>query len=78
MKQTVVSIKVIVLQKKTFATKCNDNRTFSFGTHTAKLVARILRRRKERNLRIHVETRSLDIEGENDAEKDITTNCGHR
>jgi hypothetical protein len=30
-------------------TKCSDNRTFSFVTDTAKIVARILRRRKERN-----------------------------
>jgi hypothetical protein len=30
-------------------------------TDTAKIVARILRRRKERYLRIHVEKMSLDI-----------------
>jgi len=47
-------------------------------TDTAKRVLRILRRRKERNLRIHVEKMGLDIEEENDTESYITTNCGHR
>jgi hypothetical protein len=46
--------------------------------YLAKLVKRILRRRKKRNLRIHVEKMSLDIEEQKDAESDITTNCGHR
>ena len=47
-------------------------------TDTAKIVARILRRRKERRLRIHVEKMSLDIEEQKDADSDITTNCGQR
>jgi predicted DNA binding CopG/RHH family protein len=47
-------------------------------TDTAKIVAWILGGRKERNLRIHVEKMCLDIEGENDAQSDITTNFGHR
>jgi len=47
-------------------------------THTAKIVVRIFRRRKERNLRIHVEKMSSDIEGQGDAESVITTNSGHR
>jgi hypothetical protein len=47
-------------------------------THAAKTVARILRRKRERNLRIHVEKLSLDIEGQKDVESDITTNFWHR
>jgi len=39
---------------------------------------RILRGRKEKNLRIHVEEMGSDIEGQNEAESDITMNCGHR
>jgi hypothetical protein len=53
---------VIVLKKETKAAKCSDNRTFSFVTQTAKIVARILGSRKERNLRIHIENISLDTE----------------
>jgi hypothetical protein len=58
--------------------KSSDNRSFSFVTHTAKIVARILRRRKERNLKINVEKMNLDIEEQKDAESDITTKFGHR
>jgi hypothetical protein len=47
-------------------------------THTAKIVARILRRRKEKSLRIHVEEMVLDVEEQKDADSDITTNFGHR
>jgi hypothetical protein len=47
-------------------------------TDTAKIVARILRRRKERNLRIHTEKMRLGIEEQKDADSDITTNCGQR
>jgi len=69
---------VTVLWTKTKATKYSDNRTFCFVAHTAKIVARILRRRKEKNLRIHVEKMSLDMEKQKDAESDITTNFWHR
>ena len=51
---------------------------FCFVAHTAKIVKRILRRRKEKNLRIHVEKMSLDMEKQKDAESDITTNFWHR
>ena len=47
-------------------------------TDTAKIVARILRERKERNPRIHVEKMSSDVEEQKDAKRDITTNFGHR
>jgi hypothetical protein len=49
MKLTEVSVTAFVLQKKTKGTKCSDNLTFSIVTDTAKIVAGILRRRKERN-----------------------------
>jgi hypothetical protein len=44
-------------------------------TDTAKIVARILRRRKGRKLRIHAEKLILGIEDQKDAEIDITKNC---
>jgi len=47
-------------------------------TDTAKIVARVLRGRKERKLTIHVEKMSLDIEEQGDADSGITMNCGHR
>jgi hypothetical protein len=47
-------------------------------TDTAKIVASILRRRKERNLKIPEEKMSLGIEEQNDADSDITTSLGHR
>jgi len=47
-------------------------------TDTAKIVARILRRRKERKLTIRLEKTRLDIEEQKDADSDITTNFGHR
>jgi hypothetical protein len=47
-------------------------------TDTAKRVARILGRRKERYLRIHVEKINLVIEEQKDADSDITTKFGHR
>jgi hypothetical protein len=38
------------LQNKLKATKCSDHSTNSFITHTAKIVARILRRKTERKI----------------------------
>ena len=63
-------VKINLRKKKPNATKFSDSRTFSFVANTAKYAARILRRRKGRNLAIHVEKM--------DAGSDITTNCGHR
>ena len=40
----------IVLKKKTQATKCSDHRTISLIAHTAKIIAKILRRRIERKI----------------------------
>lgn len=44
----------------------------------AKVAVRIVRRRKERNLRIHVEKMGSYVEGQGDAESVVTTNCEHR
>ena len=38
------------LKKKTQATKCSDHRTISLIAHTAKIIAKILRRRIERKI----------------------------
>jgi len=38
-------VTIIALTKKPQATKCSDNRTISVIAHTAKIVAKILRRR---------------------------------
>jgi hypothetical protein len=41
---------MISLKKKTQATKCSDHRTISLIAHTAKITAKILRRRIERKI----------------------------
>jgi hypothetical protein len=66
------SVKMNFCKKKPKATK------FSFVANIAKIVARILKRRIGRRLRIYVEKMSLDLEEQKDAESDITTNLGHR
>jgi len=38
-------VKTIALKKKTQATKSSDHRTISLISHTAKIIAKILRRR---------------------------------
>jgi hypothetical protein len=43
-----IEVTMIALQKKPKATKCSDHRTVSLIARTAKIVARILRRRIER------------------------------
>jgi len=43
-------VTAIVLKKKPQATKCSAHRTISLITHTAKIVAKILRRRVERKI----------------------------
>jgi hypothetical protein len=44
----VIEVPIIALKKKSKATKCSDHRTIILIAHTAKIVARILRRRIER------------------------------
>jgi len=43
-------VTIIALQKKPQATKCSDHRTISLIAHTAKIVAKILRRRTEKKI----------------------------
>ena len=57
-------VTMIVLKKKPQATKCSDHRTISLISHTAKIIATILRRRIERKLRMYLEKISLDLEEE--------------
>jgi hypothetical protein len=40
----------MIASKKPNATKCSDHCAVSLGAHTAKIVARILRRRIERKI----------------------------
>ena len=55
---------MIALKKKPQATKCSDHHTISLMAHTAKIVAKIFRRRIERKLRMYSEKISLDLEEE--------------
>ena len=41
---------MIALKKKTQTTKCSDHCTISLISHTAKIIAKILRRRTERKI----------------------------
>jgi len=41
---------MIALKKKRYATKCSDHRPFSLIARTAKIIAKILRRRIERKI----------------------------
>jgi len=41
---------MIALKKKTKATKCSDYRTYSLIAHTAKIIAKILRRRIQKKI----------------------------
>jgi hypothetical protein len=41
---------MIALKKKTKSTKCSDHRTISLIAHTAKIIAKILKRRIERKI----------------------------
>jgi len=44
----LTEVTMITLKKKPQATKCSDHRTISLTAHTAKIVAKILRRRIEK------------------------------
>ena len=43
-------VTIIALKKQTQATKCSDHRTISLISHTAKIIAKTLRRRAERKI----------------------------
>ena len=48
--QDFTEVTVIMLKKKTKATKCSDYRTISLIAHTGKIIAKILRRRIEKKI----------------------------
>jgi len=48
--QDFTEVTMIALKKKTIATKCSDYRTISLIAHTAKIIAKILRRRIEKKI----------------------------
>jgi len=66
------------------ATKCSDHYTIRLSTHTAKVVAMILRKRIEKKLRTYLEKFSLDLAEKKELEwnwgdeKNIRRNYGHR
>ena len=62
---------VCVYIKKPQATKCSDHRTISLIAHTAKIVAKILRRRIEKKMRMYAEKISLDLEEEKELEMQL-------
>ena len=62
---------MIALNKRSEATKCSDHRTISLIEYTAEIVARILRRRIERKLRMYLEKMSLDLEEEKELEMQL-------
>jgi hypothetical protein len=53
---------IMIALKKPEATKCSDHRTISLITQTAKVVARILRKRFKEKLIMYLEKISLDLE----------------
>jgi hypothetical protein len=55
---------MIVLKKKPKATKCRDYLTVYLIARAAKIVARILRRRIEKNLTTYLEKINLGLEEE--------------
>jgi hypothetical protein len=59
-----IDVKMVVLKKKSKATKCNDCRTISLTAHTAKIVARILRRMIGKNVEDILGEDSSDLEEE--------------
>jgi hypothetical protein len=70
-----------VLKKKTQATKCSDHRTISLITHTANIVAKILRRRTKRKIEDVLREDQFGFrrgKGTWDAENNIRTNFGDR
>ena len=48
--QDFTEVTMIALKKKTKATKCSDYHTISLTAHTAKIIAKMLRRRIEKKI----------------------------
>ena len=59
-----IEVTMIALKKKTQATKCSNHRTISLLSQTAKIIAKILRRRIERKIEDVLGEISLDLEEE--------------
>ena len=57
-------VTMIALKKKTQNTKCSDHRTISFISHTAQIIAKIIRKGLKGKLRMYLEKISLDLEEE--------------
>jgi LPS O-antigen subunit length determinant protein (WzzB/FepE family) len=57
-------VTMITLKKKPQATKCSDHCTVSLIAHTAKTVAKILRRRIERKIEDVLREDQFDLEEE--------------
>ena len=64
MPKDLIEVRLIALTKKSKATKYSDHPTVSLNAHSAKMVARILRRRIERKIEMYLEKISLDLEEE--------------
>ena len=62
--QDFTEVTMIALKKKTKATKCGDYRTISVIAHTAKIIAKILRRRIEKKTEDVLGEDQLDLEEE--------------
>jgi hypothetical protein len=58
----VTKVTMFNLKNKPQATKCSEHRTISLIAHTANIVAKVLRRRIQRKLRMFSEKISLDLE----------------
>ena len=62
-------VTIIVIENKPVVAKYSDHCTISPIAQAAKIVARILRRRKEKELKTRFEKTSLDLEEEKELEK---------
>ena len=74
-------VTMIALKKKPQATKCSNHRTISLIAHTAKIVAKILRRRIEKKIEDVLGEDQFGFrrgKGTRDAENNIRTNLGNR
>jgi regulation of enolase protein 1 (concanavalin A-like superfamily) len=62
-------VTIIVIENKPVVAKYSDHCTISLIAQAAKIVARLLRRRKEKELKTRFEKTSLDLEEEKELEK---------
>jgi hypothetical protein len=69
----LIEVTLIALTKKSKTTKYSDHRTISLNAHSAKMVAKILRRRIERKIEMYLEKISLDLEKEKEPGMQLRT-----